>query len=366
MKFFTKTIVTCFLFISISCEYRQDKDYSLDFSGMEHFLKIADILENDEEPAAEQWSGLFETPGYGVLTDGEFTREFFKERFRVVFMPSKAQELEEALKKEKEQPFHMQHVHHYVQAKEKKEALKQHMDEFKAHSPVILEKAAVKAKSFLPPIKDENYIPVSFVIFANDARGYTPVVIDMLFAIELGELLPVLIGHELHHYYRNKILAYNPKDVYEEDKHLIWVMDQIHSEGIADQIDKRKLISCEEGPLHFFAGQWESMVQNAPAFIEKMDQLLCSISEARQDKEELSLQLRRALPMSGHPVGFYMANVIIEKSGKEKLVKEAGNPFAFFRLYNLVASEKADCAIRFSDNAMEVIAGLEKKYVKNN
>lgn len=360
---FIKDFFAVILLVSLSCNNQGEKAYKLDFSGLEHFLTIAAVLENDQEPSAEQWEKLFVTPGYEVLTESEFSRGFFKERFRIAFMPSMADELDLALKREEELPFHMQFVHHYVRANEKRTELAQFMKELKTNAGSVMEKAAREAKNYLPPIEDQDYIAVSFLIFANDARGYTPLVIDMLFAIELGGLLPVLIGHELHHYYRNKILAYNPEDIDKEDKNLIWVMDQIHCEGIADQIDKKKLITSEDGPLHFFSDPWDGMVDNAPEFIEIMDDLLCRMAESPQEKEELSLQLRSALPMSGHPVGYYMTNVIIERAGKKELIKKAGNPFAFFRLYNQTAMAD-ECDIpKFSDDAMRYITELEAKYV---
>ncbi len=363
MKIFTNAFLIILLIFSLSCKQQQEKDTGFDFSGMEQFFVIASILEEDREPSAEKWNRLFETPGYNVLTDGEFTREFFADRFKIVFMPSKAYELEQALKKEQDQPFHLQHVHHYVQARENKEELKDYMNELKANAAEILDNSAEKAKRYLPPIDDQGYIPVSFLIFANDARGYTPVVIDMLFAVELGDLLHVLIGHELHHYYRSKVLVYDRDVVEEEDENLIWVFDQIHCEGMADQIDKRKLISSEDGPLHFFAGQWEAMVQNAPEYINEMDKLLCEIADYPKRKEEISSQLRKKLPMSGHPVGFYMTNVVIENLGKEELVEKAGNPFAFFRLYNNAAGID-NRHTTFSKKAIKVIEELENKYVK--
>lgn len=363
MKIFTNAFLVFLLIFSLSCKQQQEKDPGFDFSGMEQFFIIASILEEDREPSAEEWDRLFETPGYNVLTEGEFTRDFFVERFKIVLMPSKTHELEQALKKEQDQPFHIQHVHHYAQARDNKEELKEYMNDLKANAAEILENSVKKAKRYLPPIEEQGYIPVSFLIFANDARGYTPVVIDMLFAIELGDLLHVLIGHELHHYYRNKILVYDRDVVEDEDEDLIWVFDQIHCEGIADQIDKRKLISSEDGPLHFFAGQWEAMVQNAPEYINEMDKLLCKIADSPGRRAEISSQLRTKLPMSGHPVGFYMTNVVIEKLGKEDLVEKAGNPFAFFRLYNNAAGIDSMHPY-FSEKAMNVIEELENKYVK--
>ena len=71
----------------------------VDLSGVERFLEITAILEQDQEPTAEQWDRLFATPGYAVLLKREFSREFFVQRFSLAFKPSKKADLEAQMKR---------------------------------------------------------------------------------------------------------------------------------------------------------------------------------------------------------------------------------------------------------------------------
>ena len=59
-----------------------------------------------------------------------------------------------------------------------------------------------------------------------------------------------------------------------------------------------------------------------------------------------------------------MANLIIEQLGKETLVEDIGNPFAFFRLYKKAADKKGGNTPTFSDKAIDFIQSLEKRYIR--
>ncbi len=351
-----------FLFI-FSCSSSPVQTDSLDFSGVDQFLEITATLEKGTDPSPEDWEALFETPGYSMLTQSEFSRTFFREGFRLVFMPSLQEELEKRLDEEKERPAHFRFLHHYLDAKQRREAMAEYADSLRANAGTLLEASALKAKQFLPPIEADDYIPVSFVVFASDARGYTPVVVDILFAMELGERLHYLIGHELHHFYRNQILAFDREQIRPVDANIVWVIDQIHAEGVADQIDKRLLISDEDGPMHGMADRWEEMVVQTPAYLKQMNEALEGVAAGAEEIDVAGTRLREMLPMSGHPVGFYMTNLIIRELGEELLIEQTGNPFAFFRLYNRAARAANGESPLLSAGAMEVIGDLESRYI---
>jgi len=86
-----------------------------DFSGVRKFLDLTTTLEADKEPSPDEWDALFMTPGYDVLLKREFRRDFFVERFRLAFMPSRADALTEQMKKDT--GFAAQFLPHYLRAK---------------------------------------------------------------------------------------------------------------------------------------------------------------------------------------------------------------------------------------------------------
>jgi hypothetical protein len=53
-----------------------------------------------------------------------------------------------------------------------------------------------------------------------------------------------------------------------------------------------------------------------------------------------------------------MALVILEESGRPAIAKVAGDPFAFFRLYQEAAVKRGDDTPRFSEGAMKFLEAL--------
>ena len=78
-------IILCIVNINLS----QNINSNFEFSGYDEFLNITSKLERNVEPSSYEWNKLFNTPGYKVLTSGEFSKQFFIENFELVFMPSK-------------------------------------------------------------------------------------------------------------------------------------------------------------------------------------------------------------------------------------------------------------------------------------
>jgi len=335
-----------------------------DFSGTEQFLKIMKMLEQDREPSEIDWKDLFETSGYAVLLEKEgphFSEDFFMKHFRLAFKPSKKDELENELQNPKN--YRRNYLQHYLRVKNMREDILAQID-FLKKTP-LTQDAILAAFEYLPAAKIRDYPPVSFIIFGNDARGYSPIVIDIAYAQQQGEIFFYLLAHEYHHFYRNRILEYDEEIIAEEDKDIIWTLNQVQGEGMADQIDKRKAFYSENILLHNqdATDRYREAVERTPEIIKAVDELFCRIADSPGKKRELGQQIRKTVPWSGHTTGFYMTNVILDQLGKIPLLEEAGNPFGFFRLYNQAATKRVATIPVFSDKALSVVAGLEKKYI---
>ncbi|UCE41589.1 MAG: hypothetical protein JSV17_00955 [Candidatus Aminicenantes bacterium] len=331
-------------------------DFNIDFSGVEKFLELTALLEKDQEPTQEQWDDMFDTPGYKILILREFNKNFLIERIKLAFMPSNEEALKVKLKEEK--GFWAKFLPHFVRAKNQRKLIEEQVARFK--SVDFIRAAVDEAREFLPDVSLDENLPLSFVIFGPDSRGYAPVVVDVLYAYDQGDLFISFMAHEFHHYYRNQYFPFA------QDQPFIWMIDQIQGEGIADQInigkwfhDKNlypKFAKRKKGYLEWYA--------KSPEIIRKMGHLFESAYDHPEKKMEYGQQLRAIVPLSGHPTGFYMANLIIEQLGKEPLVKDIGNPFAFFRLYKQAADKKGGKTPTFSDKAIGFIRSLEKRYIR--
>ena len=349
-------LVFSFNLIPLEIPDKKPSSINIDFSGVEKFLELTSLLEKDQEPTEEQWDVLFATPGYKILTLREFNKNFFIERFKLAFMPSKKAERDAKLAEET--GFWGKFLPHFIRAKNQRKLIEEQVAKLKNLD--FLKAAVDKAREFLPDFAVEEYPPLSFVIFGPDARGYMPVVADVLYAYDQGDFFISFIAHEFHHFYRNQYFPFS------QDQAFIWVIDQIQGEGIADQINVGKwfrdqsrfpgLVEKNKGYL-----KWYDM---SPEIIRDMGILFEAAYDHPQKKAEYGQQLRAIIPLSGHPTGFYMANLIAEQLGKESMIENIGNPFAFFRLYKEAADKKGGKAPNFSEKAIRFIQSLEDRYIR--
>ena len=353
------------LLLSVPTKGQESPDPSIasrvDFSGVERFLDLTALLERDEEPPPEAWDALFATPGYAVLLEREFRRDFFEEGFRLAFMPSRAEDLAKRLEADRAAGgLRSSYVPHFVRARLARDTIRSELESLRELT--FVDEAVQKAAALLPSVEPGDYPPISFVIFGPDARGYSPVVIDVLYLRDRGEYLTSFVAHEFHHYYRNRLLQLT------QDREILWVINQVQAEGIADQInvgewfhDPARFEEQAARPRNRAYLEW---YERSPEVIGKMDDLLSEMFRHPETRGELGAELQAAVPLSGHPTGFFMANVIIEEMGREALTLHIGNPFRFFLLYKEAADRRGGETPTFSDEAVALIRELEARYVR--
>ncbi len=345
------------------------KDPAIDYSGLVEFARVVAILEQDREPTEADWQRLFRTPGYAALTYSEFPESFFTEFFGLVFMPSRQAELEERLASLAD--WRARYLRHFVSVRERWDEVMAYPDDPRPRA--MIPEARRLALEYLPArVRDHGTPPVAFVVFGPDARGYVPVVMDALQSLDNPDLV-MFLGHEFHHYYRYAILDYDRSVITPEDEHIMWVFDQLHAEGTANQVNRRPQFQHEAEFARRHGAFYEQYL-SSPDVIREMDRLLTMMDAHPDQWVELGLAMRRAIPSSGHPTGFFMANLIAQELGMDELVEKVGNPFAFLRQYHAAALNAAgargvgDGAVDapiLSDASLRVIERLERRYVAN-
>jgi hypothetical protein len=354
---------------------------SFDFTGIEEFWKIVDILKADKNPTEEQWQALFKTSGYAELIQREFKPDYFKNAMRAVYMPSQKSLAEELVQEDKKKGgffawYTPLVIEGFRSAGRDRDWIQSRVKELKTYP--YLEKAAEEALRFLPEAQAEDYPAVAFIIF-NDSRGYEPLIIGLS---EKEELSPaeldclhsrgrdkhwpfvLHLAHEAFHLYRDRIQEFNFPESNSPDYSIVWILDQIENEGIGDMINRAQLYfddSCFNGTEEAERYRKEQEVQ--PSIIRIMDTILKEMAVNLSLVGQLARQLRSFVPQSGHPTGFFMARVIVDQFGQEALVRIVRNPFKFFYLYNEAARKDGQVPF-FSDQSIDFIKGLESKYAK--
>lgn len=349
------------------------------FEGIEAFWRIAAVLESDTEPTEEQWDAFFEAPGYERLT-GEFGRSYFQNALKAVFMPSQGDLAAVMVRDYAERGGFLGWYTPLVldgfrDASKNREWMAERVQELQTYP--YLEEAAKYALEYLPDETVGEYPAVNFVVF-NDSRGYTPLIIgltgDDLEASDLECLerqgydrhLPflLLMAHESFHMYRDREMEIELPDSSHPDYALLWTLDQMTNEGIGDLIYRKPLYygdGCLAGTERAAGMHREQLAQ--PATLRIVDAILSEMAAGPDVAGMLGGQLQSFVPQSGHPTGFFMANLIDEELGAEAVRDVVRNPFDFFKLYNRAALENGGAPV-FSPEAMAYLDRLEKEHTK--
>lgn len=363
MKKKYKSLTLLFLLLAnffSSCTIENSSEPGFDLLAIEPFWKVVSSLENDIEPSQADWDSVLLTAGYKELTSREINANRMKNYLRLGIMPSKTEKLNEWIQEdhwEKRFPLHFQEV------VRKKDRINLFLSELEK-SNIQAQSLALTLRYFQDSFVVDSFPPISFIFFDKDARGYNPILVDPLFALELevNKELQYLLAHEMHHYFRNHLVVFNHPPIDNPDSKILWVLDQIHMEGIADQIDKDIMFSIPANAKR--TARYQNLLSETVDHIQNLDSLLKSYDNGESDKKELATAIAESAPMSGHPMGYFMAKTILEYESKESLVKQIGNPFAFFNRYQEAAKKSNGQKPVFSDNSIDLIKYLELKYTK--
>ncbi len=345
----------------LSCKRSETTDYQFDFSGIEPFWELMDTLAANQEPSNALWNSLFATPGYKTLTDIEFPISYIKSYMRHGVMPSVQPSYQEWVSKgywDTVFPYHMRQVY-------------QHRDEIMEFvgvidDPAFIENAIDLAKTYWPNQDiPEGFPPISFLFFSMDARGYDPVILDLFYALDKyrkGGLVE-LIAHEIHHFYRNTVLDFEYPSEDHPDFVVVHTLNQVHLEGMADQIDK---VHSLANPYYARMNErYHRNLKGTPNDMRRLDSLLAIYPHLPDSaKAKTAEQIANSTPNSGHPMGYSMAYSMLKEKSLDYVLKNVGNPFRFFIRYNDMAIHSELELPVFSNEAIKTIRGFEIKYGK--
>jgi Putative zinc dependent peptidase (DUF5700) len=342
------------LLFAINIISAQGNNPNFEFSGVDQFWEIVNTLEANREPSKSEWNKLFNTPGYKVLLNGEFKREFFEHNFSLVFKPSQKKKLEQAIKSRK----NLHHLTHYIKIRDNKAKVK---DQFKNLKRKDFNRLAIqRTLEYLPQKKVSIYPPVSFLIFESNGRGSSPIVVDLAASIEWDFIS--FLSHEFHHWYRSRNLQIKQHQIKSEDRDLVNALSMIEAEGIADMVDKKDWYTKPNKAISDYARRFIFDVQRTPQIIKKIDGALKKIIADNNQKKAQGKLIFSYLPQRGHTTGYFMARLILEKFSKRELTNCVGNPFKFILLYNKAAKKSGGRYPAFSNNSVNVIKELSAKY----
>ncbi|MBV7268062.1 DUF5700 domain-containing putative Zn-dependent protease [Winogradskyella luteola] len=246
-----------------------------------------------------------------------------------------------------------------VSVRERKPRLKRYVESLDIDDYIV--EGRQKALKYLPKYIDTVYTtpPLQFLVFSPDARVMGGnIIFDMKFIMDMNpEELSNLIGHEFHHYY----LGFIEDRIEGPDResklyNLYRPIKQLQVEGVADLIDKRATV---EDSVNI---KWVDAYYTSNKKLKFMNDKLEYLSVSNDSIVSYGSQIFKNFPVNCHPNGFYMAELIENEFGKEKIIETLTNPFSFFYIYNDAALNNDDY-FSFSNKAIEYLENLEQQIV---
>ncbi|MGM0687938.1 MAG: DUF5700 domain-containing putative Zn-dependent protease, partial [Promethearchaeati archaeon] len=138
--------------------------------------------------------------------------------------------------------------------------------------------------------------------------------------------------------------------------------NQIQAEGIADQIDKPDWF-FGHNPVDAYSGfveQYRIELEKAEETLDLIDSVIQKEHQKGTSREIIGKKVREILPLSGHPIGYFMAKTIFNAELGGEMIDSVGNPFEFFRLYSKSRNILAESP--FSESTIDFLVQLEEKY----
>ncbi|MCC2617806.1 hypothetical protein LJ739_16260 [Aestuariibacter halophilus] len=333
---------------------------SFKFEDIGRLWKIIDELKSGADPAVEKWNSLVSGPGYESLIKEEIPEDVLLEAIRTAFLPSK-QIQQKLWRDEGKSALHL--VDHFLALDSKRREVTDLLLQLNQEQGKLSQQAIELACDYFSLQASEGapHFSVAFAAFQKDARGYrSSIVMDPLFALEAGNNLVYWLAHETHHILRHSVaVATTPDGESAKNKSLVWVLRQLQSEGIADQIDKPHTFFGEGYLAHSkFAKFFRNEVVKGPTRIAQLNDLIQEIKVCQLECDAIDERIRKVAVMAGHPLGFFMADAIEKTLGRDALIVDIGDPSQFLASYNRAALKSAQKLPIFSESSLEYVSRL--------
>lgn len=217
----------------------------------------------------------------------------------------------------------------------------------------------IKAINYLPDLSVKGIdITLKYYIFMYNAcvQGGR-VLVDVPFCLMLGnEGVNDLLAHEMHHYLQNylDISEGQPKEEYLS---VIWPLEKLVSEGIADMCNFKNLIFIYEGFGWMKKGSLNEILNNVEKYINDLANLLYD----RIVNKNTNVNINNFIYNNNaiHPIGYTMACDIENTLGINELRQCVGKPIRFIEKFNEAFEIKTNRKI-FSERLIE---NLYKMYI---
>ena len=337
----------------------------IDTSPLDSYWKLIEPLKNDDSLSVSDWKTFLQIESNQIYVENQGFDKDYLERLRkviqVVYMPKYDSLLQTRLVAINKDPTSYWHTYKVYVYKAHEQELKKY--EKQILQPVYLDLIYKNAFNWLPKRlqKKDTSVSIRFLGIENDAIAGGGIIIATLWSAYNQDKLKmgILNGHEMHHVLRKEIEF---KNVSENDKGIIYVLNNILNEGTADMIDKSYDIAHDdELPIGCRFKEFELF--QADSIVKQIDTSLINMAQSQGKIFKTEKDYRNLLRWtSGHCPGYYMTDIIVRNGYKKQLLQNIQNPFYFINLYNKAAKEDKTKPPLLTTLSLNYIKKLEQKY----
>jgi hypothetical protein len=354
-------IITGLALISLYCFGQNSQTTKINTSAAEAYFKIADALKSGGEDTIA-WQTLFRTPVYQMMIAGQaIDTAALKAEMKRVFAPSTA------LSKPQLSGSELYHKSY----KDNQKQLESYIGLL--HRAAVQDSVKALVYPFLPlRLQSDPLFPILFYLNYGtpDATGYGGIVInDLLQSYRIDNYkLGLLAAHEAFHSIVSvafqkalkKNIDYNAPDF-----NLLYFLENVSEEGIADLIDKPLLLK-KESPVY---EEVKQLTNNddilSTKYIRSIDSILklCLNSEQAIRQYNGFADFANAFGRNGgHIPGRFMGTVIQKAGLLQEHVITVEDPISFIFSYNEAAKKYRTTYPVFSKESIEYLKQLKSKY----
>lgn len=330
----------------------------VDTSPIELYLEMADQIKNDGRLDDALVRKYFSNPAVALFTQRPgFDSVKFVNSLTAIYLGKPITEAE------KDSDYELM-----LKYKQHESIIRRGVEQVKKTD--IEENVKMRLKPFYPASLNLDSIQLHFVyMFIDEGNGGLPGYIFNS-ALQTAYLdrknIDIISSHEAYHSINSSIFMDKYKRLFERqsddaitnEQNLLWYLEIVSEEGIADLIDK-KILSAGNSPL---AEEIQKLRMNeatrSAAKIHQLDSLLSDSSGQLN-----FLTMNNIIENGGHIPGRYMAEKIRSGNLLKEYIKHTGNPFQFFYFYNEAVKSNAS-APRFSAKSISNLKALENKISK--
>ena len=344
--------------------FSQSISKKVNTESAENYFKIATLLKNDQQVVESQWQSLFQTPIYQMMIAGKaIDTIYLKEAMHSIFGSKNM-----AVKK----PLPSKEIYHQFY-KDNQTKLEVYIKLLHTANTVDSVKALVYP--FLPKrLQKESLFPKLYYLNYGkpEATGYGGIVInDLLHSYQIDSYkFGLLAAHEAFHAIVSVAFHQSLKpsiDYNDPSFNLLYFLQNVSEEGIADLIDK-SLLMKRSSPVYLEVSQ---LIENDESlsikYISSLDSLLkhAFVSEnVLQSYNSFPLFANAFGKNGGHIPGRFMGMTIMQSGLLQNHIMSIEDPIAFVLTYNESVEKSKSKYPLFSKESIQYLQKLRTKFLK--